>query len=201
MEKVALNTRQLDQLTFHHPTLAPYFGGTHPCDGIPDPAKVSHPQGFIVNTDPSDLPGRHWLGVWIEENKCELFDSFGLDLELYETADPLIKWLDQFSFVKRNGKSVQSLYDQSCDDYALMFLVAKSQDETMREFEKRFPTNYVANDRKVGEFIKNLIAKERRWQEEARLYDEVDGPRKKKTIQGSPRSLGGVRHLIPSESE
>ena len=118
MEKVILNTDQLDQLAFHHPTLASFFGGTYACDALPNPSTVKHPRGFIVNTNPSDMAGRHWLGVWIDRNTCELFDSFALDLELYETTDPLVEWLDQFTRLTRNKKSVQSFYDQSCGDYS-----------------------------------------------------------------------------------
>ena len=196
MEKVILNTDQLDQLALHHPTLASFYEGALPCDSLPPPDKVSHPRGMIVNTDPASMGGRHWLGVWIDGNTCEIFDSFALDLELYETTAPLIKWLKQFKYVTRNGRCVQSIYDQSCGGYALMFLVAKSQGEKMSQFEKNFfKTNYVMNDKKVGRFVRDLIGKERRWQKESLLKDMVDG-KPVKIIQGTARSRGGVRHLI-----
>ena len=52
MEKVILTTSQLNQLAFHHPTLAPSFFGTVLCDGLPSDPDVSLPTGYIVNTDP-----------------------------------------------------------------------------------------------------------------------------------------------------
>ena len=187
MEKVILTTSQLNQLAYHHPTLAPMYGGTVPCDGLPDHPPRERDEGYIVNTDPSGEPGRHWLGLWVSGNACELFDSFALDLDTYETTEPLKMWLrHQFKYVTQNGQSVQSLHNQSCGGHALMFLVAKSQGQSMSEFQKQWSCHdYVANDHRVGQWVKDLIMKERRWQMEARLPGDQD----------TCRSREGVRRL------
>ena len=31
---------------------------------------------FIINTDPSYLPGKHWVAVYVD-HMCEYFDSLG----------------------------------------------------------------------------------------------------------------------------
>ena len=135
MEKVILTTSQLNQLARHHPTLAPSFYATVPCDGLPPNPDTSRPQAYIVNTDPAGQPGQHWLGVWTEENTCEVFDSFALDLQTYGTTAPLQTWLRRhFKYVTKNGQSVQSLHNQSCGGHALMFLVAKSQGQSLSSF-------------------------------------------------------------------
>ena len=187
MEKVILTTSQLNQLAFHHPTLATSFYGTVPCDGLPDIPDVSRPQAYIVNTDPSGQPGQHWLGVWTEENACEVFDSFALDLKTYGTTEALQTWLRRhFKYVTSNGQSVQSLHNQSCGGHALMFLVAKSQGQSLSSFLRTWSRHdYVANDHRVGQWVRELIFKERRWQAEARLLDDQD----------TCRSRNGVRHL------
>ena len=187
MEKVILTTSQLNQLAFHHPTLAPMFGGTVPCDGLPSDPDMGRPTGYVVNTDPAGQPGQHWLGVWTDGNACEVFDSFALDLDTYGTTDPLIHWLRRrFKYVTKNGQSVQSLHNQSCGGHALMFLVAKSQGQSMTSFLQTWSRHdYVANDHRVGQWVKELIFKERRWQMEARLPDD----------QSTCRSRDGVRHL------
>ena len=67
-----------------------------------------------------------------------------------------------------------------------MFLVAKSQGQTMSEFVKTWSKHdYVANDHKVEQWVRNLIFKERRWQAEAQLPED----------QSTPCFWGGVRHL------
>ena len=185
MEKLILTTSQLNQLAFHHPTLASSFYGTVPCDRLPS-KPVRRPTGYVVNTDPSGEPRQHWLGVWAEGNTCEVFDSFALDLETYGTTQPLQAWLRHFKYVTRNGQNVQSLHNQSCGGHALMYLVAKSQGESLSSFLKTWLRHdYMANDHRVGQWVKDLIFKERRWQAEAQLPGN----------QSTCRSRDGVRHL------
>ena len=87
------------------------------------------PTAYIVNTDPHDEPGTHWIALWTEGNTCEIMDSYDISLDVYGTAEPLKDWLDRhFKFQVANGKTLQSLFSQSCGDYALMYLVAKKKD-------------------------------------------------------------------------
>ena len=99
-------------------------------------------------------------------------------------AQPLQTWLDRhFKYVTRNGQSLQSLYSQSCGDYALLFLIARSQGVSMTDFLKDFSRHdYVQNDHRVGQRVKRLIHEEREW-----LHRTQE--------QGIPRSREGVRHL------
>ena len=30
------------------------------------------PTAYIVNTDPRDQPGKHWIALWTHDNVCEL---------------------------------------------------------------------------------------------------------------------------------
>lgn len=205
MEKVVLSTSDLNQLARHHPTLAPYFVATLPSDLLPPPRRLTTPCGLIVNTDTSDLPGRHWLGLWLtSDGRCEVLDRFALNLDVYETTRPLQKWLKQFKHVTYNRQSLQSVADQSCGDYALMFLVAKSQDKPMWQFLQLFSKHdYVSNDDKVGKWLNKLIVKEREWQHQAALPRNrrtfVDGPPEEAypvVEQNTQRSRQGVRHLV-----
>ena len=113
MEKVILTTSQLNQLAFHHPTLASHFGGTVPCDGLPKDPERRRPMGYVVNTDPRGQPGLQWLGVWTHGNRCQVFDSFALPLDAYGTTRPLQDWIDKhFKYRTVNAQSVQSLHNQ-----------------------------------------------------------------------------------------
>ena len=113
MEKVILTTSQLNQLAYHHPTLSPSFGGTFPCDGLPDHPPRDRDEGYIVNTDPTGEPGRHWLGLWVSGNACELFDSFALDLDTYETTEPLKTWLTASIQVRDAKRTERAIVAQS----------------------------------------------------------------------------------------
>ncbi|KAL9960380.1 hypothetical protein ACROYT_G033831 [Oculina patagonica] len=111
------------------------------------------------------MRGRHWIALWTNGNVCEVLDSYALPLEVYQTAQPLQDWLDaHWKYVERNGQSLQSLYSQSCGDYALMYLIDRAEGRSMSQFEARFKKHdYVYNDHKVGQMLKQLISKERSW--------------------------------------
>ena len=182
MEKVALNNVQLDRLAQSQPTLKPYFYGTRPCDRLPTSPDKQGPVAYIVNTDPEGQPGRHWIALWTQEDACEILDSYAIPLETYQTTVPLQRWLDRhWKRVTQNRQSLQSVYSQSCGDYALFFLIDRSQGKTMNEFDKH---DYVHNDHKVGQMLKKLIQKEREWKTNCDCE------------QDTCSSRCGVRHLL-----
>ena len=166
MEQVALNNAQLDYLARDDPQLKPVFYGTVACDRLPKTPRKKKPQGYIVNTDPHDQPGQHWLAMWTDQNVCEVMDSYALPLERYEQAAPLREWIVQhWKYVVTNGKSLQAIYSKSCGDYALLYLKAKARGRTLQEFSNEFSdVDCVSNDHKAGQRLKQLIVgQEPRW--------------------------------------
>lgn len=188
MEKVSLNNVQLDLPVKSQPSLKPYFYGTLPCDRLPNQPDKKGPVGYIVKTDPQGQPGRHWIALWTQNNVCEIMDSYALPLETYLTTRPLQEWLDRhWKYVMHNGQSLQSLYSQSCGDYALFFLIDRSQGQTMNTFLNRFDKHdYVNNDHKVGQMLKKLIEKEVGWKQMCQCDYQ----------QNACSSRCGVRHLL-----
>ena len=187
MEKVSLNNVQLDHLAKHHCSLGKYFYKTVACDRLPKKPVKRTPVAYIVNTDPHDKPGKHWLALWTEGNKCEVFDSYGLPLEVYQTTKPLENWLkEQWKYVIHNTSPLQSVYSQSCGDYALFFLIAKAEGQSLQDFLKQFKKHdYVYNDHKVGQMLKKMIHKELAWDKICKLDHQQDC-----------NSYCGVRHLL-----
>ena len=188
MEKVVLNNLQLDHLARTNPSLCCVFYGTVPCDRLPKTLPQEGPTAYIVNTDPHDKPGVHWIALWADKDKCEILDSYGLPLDAYGTAEPLKAWLDRhFKYHIFNGKSLQPLFSQSCGGYALMFLIDRAEGRDMNAFLSRFKKNeFVENDRKVGHMLKRLIVHELAWRKICKVPCHQD-------TCGSSR---GVRHLL-----
>ena len=61
----------------------------------PPTSYPDHPPTTVrANTDPAGEPGQHWLRLWIEQNKCEIFDSYCLPLHVY-TNPELHQWWSQ----------------------------------------------------------------------------------------------------------
>ena len=135
MEKVALNNHQLDYLAQADPKLCQLFYGTIACDRLPSVVNQEGPTAYIVNTDPHDKPGKHWIALWTHDNVCEILDSYALPLQEYKTTDPLIEWLDRhYKYQVHSGKTLQSVFSQSCGDYAVMFLVLNARGASMHHF-------------------------------------------------------------------
>ena len=132
MEKVALNNVQLDHLAGTNPDLSRVFHGTVPCDRLPKTLPTEGPTAIIVNTDHHDESGSHWIALWTEGNTCEILDSYALPMEVYGTAEPILAWLNRhFESSVVNGMSLQSIFSQSCEDYALMFLIDRAEGRSM----------------------------------------------------------------------
>ena len=166
MEKVILNNVQLDYLATHDPVLKPHFFGTVACDRLPSRPEKHSPRGYIVNTDPYNKPGKHWIALWTHDsNVCEVFDSYALLLDVYQTTRPLQDWLKKhWKFVVQNEQSLQSLYSQSCGDYTLMYVRARARGNSMNDYLSQFSKHdYVHNDHKVGQMLKKLIIHDLGW--------------------------------------
>lgn len=55
-----------------------HFLGVLACDQLPKTPVQNLPSSVIINTHSSDLPGEHWLAVYITEDRVGcFFDSFG----------------------------------------------------------------------------------------------------------------------------
>ena len=94
-------------------TYLEFFYGTVPCDRLPRTLPDEGPSAFIVNTDPHDEPGTHWIALWTRGNVCEILDSYALPLKAYFTAEPLQEWVDRhFKYLVSNGMSFALLVSQ-----------------------------------------------------------------------------------------
>ena len=106
MENVALNNHQLDYLAQADPKLCQLFYWTVACDRLPSVVNREGPTAYIVNTDPRDKPGKHWIALWTHDNVCEILHSYALPLQEYKTTDPLIEWLDRhYKYQVHSGKT------------------------------------------------------------------------------------------------
>lgn len=118
-----LNTTQLRKLLLRrHGT---HTLGVFSLDQLPSnlPRDKEGSYCFIVNTDPGNLPGTHWLAVYVNKTsrKAQVFDSYGRPPPLM-----LQKWLIRnmryWSFTKR---FIQGPLSNLCGIYCLYMLDRK----------------------------------------------------------------------------
>ncbi|XP_032235989.2 uncharacterized protein LOC116617400 [Nematostella vectensis] len=77
-------TDELDDIACNDEPLAAVFGGVLPSDKLGKQKRKSvGDTAYIVNTDPSNKPGMHWLGVYETPDHLEFFDSFAFNPRTY----------------------------------------------------------------------------------------------------------------------
>ena len=70
-----LDTGQLNSVLSR--ALGSAFGGTYPRDLIPHRLRP-YERAMVINTDPHDQPGTHWVCMYVVPPVVEYFDSYGL---------------------------------------------------------------------------------------------------------------------------
>ena len=94
------------------------YHGVFACNELPD--TVLRPSAIVVNTDPADRPGQHWICIYFDEDgHGEYFDSFGLrPKSMFERYmnNHCIAW----TF---NKKQMQSLVSRFCGHYCIWYCI------------------------------------------------------------------------------
>ena len=158
MEFVALTTRQLDYLARQDPYLEPIFKGVFASDQLPKEKDIQTRSAYIVNVDTHDKHGSHWLSIFVENDQCEVFDSYGLPLHWYRPS-PFVTWVfKHYQDVSSNVGQLQTTDSYTCGHYALFFLFARARGKSMESFIQPFKyLRDVDNDHKIGEKLRKLV--------------------------------------------
>jgi hypothetical protein len=88
-------------------------------DELPDLNLRRRPFALILNTDPRNKPGQHWLAIFAPKaGRVELFDSYGLPPNFYG--------LDSFDLIY-NSTSFHSSSSSVCGHYCKFFLFNRTK--------------------------------------------------------------------------
>jgi hypothetical protein len=120
-----MNTKEIDALLRRTPS----YRGTFSRDTILDVTGL-----MIVNTDPSHLPGMHWIAVFIDPNRHrgEYFDSFGRPPHEHFT-NFMNAHCSNWIYNKRQFQSIMSKY---CEYYCVVYCLIRSTGKDMISFVK-----------------------------------------------------------------
>ena len=105
----------------------------------------------IINTDPCDEPGSHWVAVFIKINsEADIFHSYGL-LSLNED---LVTKLKFFSHVEFNTTTLQG-FSTVCGQYCLVYLLLRSRGFSLKKIVKLLSIVTITEERDhiIGEVI------------------------------------------------
>ena len=143
-----LMSLNLDCCTKHH------VGDVCAVDQLPSSIISNLPKIFIVNTDPHNLPGKHWVCFYIpHDGPIEFFDSLGKHPEFYS------KLLEKFIYCHSNefiysSTPLQSNFSATCGHFCLFYGIHRCRGLPLYKIVKKFSKDKMVNDRIVQEFVK-----------------------------------------------
>ncbi len=153
-----MNGKQLSQLIRKDEASTQQYGGILCSNRLPM-HRFKKPRFFIVNTDPHNKPGKHWVAFYFpKKGSAEFFDSFG---------NPPSRLHRNFTkFLKRhnkkymyNKKRLQGTGSKTCGPYALYYVMHRSHHVPMDKIVSKFSKdNLKENDRHINEWIQKMYA-------------------------------------------
>lgn len=128
----------------------PLFLGVFSSDNLP-----TNPRGVLIsNTDPSHLPGTHWVVIYVDEDgkRGEYFDSFGMQ-PTTPFRDYLNRYCKHWIF---NTRQIQSVVSRFCGHYCIYFALLKCKGIDLRKIVDKFTRDTGFNDYLVHSFTCSL---------------------------------------------
>lgn len=111
---------------------------------------------YIVNTDPSYKPGKHWVCIFLS-NVPEFFDSLGQPPLYYDRRFERFVIIQGPTYMY-NSKRIQSYGSDSCGHYCIYYVVKRAMGFSMRDIVNEFSsTDLLSNDNKVQGFYSDLL--------------------------------------------
>ena len=130
--------------------LTPDFYEVVPCCLI-EQFKKHEVAALIVNTDPHDKPGQHWVALYKKAATVHFFDSFARDIDDFE--EPFASIVKDFAsgcHIVTNKKRYQNDWSDTCGRWCIYYIISKTcnvgdfsefSDDTMqneRELQRQF---------------------------------------------------------------
>ncbi len=118
--------------------------GVFPADGIP--FRLDLPAALIANTQTADMPGMHWVGLFIKKNGLGyFFDSYGCRPDTSYMKDAIKRNCRLWCY---NKKPLQSIGSDVCGQYCLQFIYFMAKNGDLQMFLDQFSKNTESNDKK-----------------------------------------------------
>jgi len=122
-----MNTLQINKLFQTYEC----YVGTYACNQLPTKFIAKRPFALIMNTDPIEMPGQHWVAIFVNKNSGEYFDSYGLspmNKEVYEFFQK-----QKIHNLTHNTNQIQGVSATTCGAYCVTFLKLRCQNISFKE--------------------------------------------------------------------
>ena len=130
------------------------FRGVYPADMLPSAPSDNESHAYVVNTDNSNEPGKHWVGFFFPRfGHPEYFDSYGLI--------PLIPHFYDFLGDRDfffNNVTLQAPFSNVCGQYCIFFIIGRISGISFETLMKLFDrSNPHKNDGFVNSFVNDIF--------------------------------------------
>lgn len=138
-----MNEIEIEQYMLNDKYISKYFRGVYSSDLIP--TNLDKKGIYIINTDPSTLPGKHWVVLSKLSSytyTVDYFDSYGeKPINEVQTALNISNLCCRYSI-----KRLQGSHSDVCGDYCVFYAYFVSRGYTMAQFLELFTSNTTNND-------------------------------------------------------
>jgi len=122
--------------------------GVFPSDRLPKSMPKS--SAIVVNTDPSDKPGTHWVAIFKNvDGTVDYFDSYGFK----PMVATISHFLNKFKKCHYNMKRIQGILSSVCGHYCIYFVMQRWKNNSMEEIVTKFSENGEENDEMITEWV------------------------------------------------
>ena len=148
-----MDNLQLESIIIQDKYAKRNFCGVIPIDYLPK-KKLTKTCSFIVNTDNSSEPGKHWVAIYAPiKGYIEYYDPFGLkplNIEIYEFIN-----INKKNFTY-NAEPIQSSYSSKCGLFCLFYILLRSRKISTEKINKFFNNFTNHNDYIIEKIFKHL---------------------------------------------
>lgn len=138
-----MNENQIMEFITNSQILSDSFRGIYSSNELNFDLKLGY---YIINTDPSSSPGKHWVVLYIlSTTKAYYFDSLG-NKPLREVMTKLKSENFNFEFSNRR---LQCESSDVCADYCILFAYFVTQGYRLQDYLSFFGENCIQNDKLV----------------------------------------------------
>ena len=125
-----MNTKEIWNALFMNEKTNTFFDGVFSIDTLKN-IEVK-PELIICNTDPSYLPGEHWVLFFFEKDSVDFYDSLGKDISYYGPEFSIFIKNFTNNFKQCVGRT-QPYKSSLCGLYCLYYAYAKCIGKSMEE--------------------------------------------------------------------
>ena len=142
-----MNSKELEEAMLKDKYIRKIFLGVFPLDKIPK--EIPSPSIFIVNQDPSNKKGSHWIVLhFINEKTVEHFDSLGK--KPLSSINNLL--LQKNMTYKYNNRRLQNFKSNTCGLYCLFYSYYSCRGFSFSSILAAFGKDLDKNDKNVTRF-------------------------------------------------